>query len=492
MYRIHVDTDTTLCDFKGTKIGINVNYITDGIHLIHQPRSIKDGLRELGVKFLRYPGGEKSDDYLWSTPPFEKPRPTLARTGLPEIRPQFMPYIDDNYSSLKPCVMDFDQFMELCRDLECEPYIVVCYDSMFIPALPGGAIPTREQLYETACAWVYYANIVKGYGIKYWEIGNESYVVAHHNGAKIVDYTRDIVDFAKGMKAIDPNIKILANGPTGLDANETPWGRMDEDKKKPWWATMLPVAAPWIDGIAFHDYPCFAWESYDYYATQDVKIGDNVVDHLRSIIQTYCSQEDASRISLALTETHSADWSTGKPNITRPGWNEDGTWGHALVLFDMLGSYMRRSEVDSILVWNTRWVNATPERVKSREGLYDFWDTLDIENNLLPPGQVIKLWNDNLLDRMIKIDSIPGVVTFATASKTSDTLRVFIINKGYDLKSIQVMLPDLGFKTAQHWCFSGKDALDTCPILKFLQDILVENNTVTLELVPVSITMIVF
>ena len=143
---IQVKADQTICSYQGTKIGINVNYITDGIHLSHQPKNLKDGLAEMGVRYLRYPGGEKSDGYLWSTPPFEKPRPTLSRTGLPEMRKEFIPYTEDDYKTLKPIVMDFDQFIQVCRALNCEPYVVVCYDSMFIPPLPGGAIPTREQL----------------------------------------------------------------------------------------------------------------------------------------------------------------------------------------------------------------------------------------------------------------------------------------------------------------------------------------------------------
>ena len=487
---IQVKADQTICSYQGTKIGINVNYITDGIHLSHQPKNLKDGLAEMGVRYLRYPGGEKSDGYLWSTPPFEKPRPTLSRTGLPEMRKEFIPYTEDDYKTLKPIVMDFDQFIQVCRALNCEPYVVVCYDSMFIPPLPGGAIPTCEQLYETACAWVRYANVEKGYGVKYWEIGNESYVLAHHNSAKVDDYTRDIIYFSQGMKAIDPSIKILANGPTGLDDNETPWARMDAETKKPWWATLLPAAAKHIDGIAFHDYPCFAWESYDYYATHDVEMADPVVDHLCALINQYCEPEDAARIRLSLTETHSADWSSGKPGITRPGWSIEGTWGHALVLFDMLAKYTRRPEVDAMLVWNTRWVNATRERVAAHGGKYEFWDSLDYENNLLAPGLVMKLWNDNLLDRMVQIDRAAGLETFATASVSGDRLNLFIINKGYDPREIRVDLAGYDGATAKCWHFYGKDALDNWPRLEQQTDMQILDDHLTCAARPVSITFL--
>ncbi len=36
---------------------------------------------------------------------------------------------------------------------------------------------------EEAAGWVRYANVTKGYGIKYWEIGNENYGNGHYGAA---------------------------------------------------------------------------------------------------------------------------------------------------------------------------------------------------------------------------------------------------------------------------------------------------------------------
>lgn len=476
--------------YAGTNIGINVNFMTDGPYLAHQPTSLADAIRRLGVRYLRYPGGEKSDGVLWSTPPYDAPRPTLARTGEPEIRRDFRPYIEDDMRTFRPGVMDFDQFIALCRETGCEPYVVVCYDSMFIPPLPGGTIPTREALLETACAWVRYANIERGYGVKYWEIGNESYVIAHHNGAPVDAYAHDVALFAQGMKAVDPSIHILANGPTGLDANETTWGRMDADTQKPWWATVLPQCAPYIDGIAFHDYPCFAWAGYDYYATHDVALADPVVDHLRGLIEAYCAPEDAARLRMALTETHSADWSTGRPGITRPGWDVEATWGHAVVLFDMLASYLRRPEVDATLVWNTRWVSATPEALARTGGKYNFWDTLDVDNQPLPPGRLIELLNASLLDGMANVDSPPDLPAFAMVSDDGARANVFVINKGYAPREVRIDLGDADDPLARRWCFAGDGPQDNWARLSQEADVPLPGGVAALVLPPVSITLL--
>ena len=38
-------------------------------------------LKNMGMKFLRYPGGEKSDNYLWATSPYSHANPIMALTG---------------------------------------------------------------------------------------------------------------------------------------------------------------------------------------------------------------------------------------------------------------------------------------------------------------------------------------------------------------------------------------------------------------------------
>ena len=41
--------------------------------------SLAEAIAQMGARFLRYPGGEKSDSYLWSVPPYSHSQPTLAR-----------------------------------------------------------------------------------------------------------------------------------------------------------------------------------------------------------------------------------------------------------------------------------------------------------------------------------------------------------------------------------------------------------------------------
>ena len=64
--------------------------------------------------------------------------------------------------------LSFDEYVGICKRNGIEPLIVVNAQSY---KYTGG--PSYETLKISALEWVRYANITKGYGIKYWQIGNE-------------------------------------------------------------------------------------------------------------------------------------------------------------------------------------------------------------------------------------------------------------------------------------------------------------------------------
>ena len=63
--------------------------------------------------------------------------------------------------------MDFDEFIAWKNSFGSEAIIVVNLENGFVEN-------DLEKAADLAAEWVRYANIEKNYGIKYWEIGNES------------------------------------------------------------------------------------------------------------------------------------------------------------------------------------------------------------------------------------------------------------------------------------------------------------------------------
>ncbi|HEY5124457.1 MAG TPA: hypothetical protein VIK14_12045, partial [Ignavibacteria bacterium] len=78
---IKIFPDSIINDVSNHPIGINLDYFMDDDNYLKPQRSTVNALQAMGVKYLRYPGGNKSDFYFFSVPPYEKSDPTLARTG---------------------------------------------------------------------------------------------------------------------------------------------------------------------------------------------------------------------------------------------------------------------------------------------------------------------------------------------------------------------------------------------------------------------------
>jgi len=182
--------------------------------------AVSDLLKGAGVRMIRYPGGSYGDIYHWQD--------NTAPGG----------YVAPN--------TDFDTFMASVRRVGAQPMIIANY---------GTGTP------DEAAAWVKYANVTKGYGAKYWAIGNENYGNGHYGASWEADnhadkspteYANEVVAYSDAMKAVDPSIKVgavltmPANWPDGLV------GSGDTDT---WNKTVLSIAGSKIDFVDVHWYP---------------------------------------------------------------------------------------------------------------------------------------------------------------------------------------------------------------------------------------------
>ncbi len=86
--------------------------------------------------------------------------------------------------------MDFEQFMSICK-------------SMTPPAEPLITINFFTGTTQEAADWVYYADVIKGYNIKYWEIGNENWGDWEAGGPVNAQmYARRFLAFFDAMTAV--------------------------------------------------------------------------------------------------------------------------------------------------------------------------------------------------------------------------------------------------------------------------------------------------
>jgi hypothetical protein len=143
-------------------------------------------LKEMPCTILRYPGGTVADNFHWKTA-------TLDNVNM-------FPYESGEAES------SFEEFMTFCKKVGAEPMLVVNTQSWFLK----GKVDEGAQY---AADWVKYCK-EKGYKVRYWEIGNETY---WHQVMTAREYGALVVKYSEAMKKIDPGIIISANGHWDID-----------------------------------------------------------------------------------------------------------------------------------------------------------------------------------------------------------------------------------------------------------------------------------
>jgi alpha-N-arabinofuranosidase len=431
VFTFNVYPDSVLNDVSNHPVGINLDYFMDDDKYLKPSRRTADALKAMGVKFLRYPGGNKSDFYFFSKPPYEKSEPTLARTGKDAVGGRGK-ILNEQYNGFKVDVLDFDEFMVLCREIGAEPVLVVAADEYRVDYPVGNLASTRKQLIDHAVEWVRYANIKKNYQVKYWMIGNESWHESNPNSSAEI-YAQDVVDFSKAMKAVDPNIHIVPNGNSGQ-----------------FWKTVLTTAAGYIDDICISNYPVYNYRSA--YATYRDTLQDLMGPVRRALkaIDDYASPGDRDKLKLIVAEYGPFDWGKKWPFVNNMGYN--------LANFEITGEQLLEPRILFSCFWNTRWIENDIEP-------YSVFDALDKNGGFNANGLGMMIWGNFLGNKMVKTSSSLHIRTFASFVPEEKKLYVYLMNKSEqtvnvkpDIKRYKVM------KINQAWELVGTGPADTKPI----------------------------
>jgi alpha-L-arabinofuranosidase len=457
--QIVVDASAIVSNVSHHPIGMNMNYLMDGSYLTPS-KTNKDALTNMGVKFLRYPGGEKSDNYFWSVSPWSSSSPHFTRTGSCEWPSGDSRFAQKDFATCQAAVLDFDEFMTMANAMNGEAVIVVPYDAAY-KAASCGSIPVLNDLITHAKEWVRYANITKKYNIKYWMIGNESWNTSSYNGyCSASQYRDDVIKFSQAMKAIDPNIKIIANGNTMA-----------------WWSTVLPTAASYIDYLGVSNYPVWNYTAgYSYYRSNTPDLM-GVVNTAINAINSYTSASDKARLKVITTEFNSIDYSGA--------WVSSNNLGHALTTFEIMGEQLKNPNVYFSCFWNTRWVN-------NATNPSDLFDALTKDGNFTTAGLAHSIWGKFLYNSMIATSGNTTTLrSFASFDSDNQKLLIYIINK--DLTSQNSNITINGFTksiTGSLYQMSGTGPDDTAPTFQLKKSVSYTNNSISVTLAPVSITVL--
>ncbi len=150
-----------------------------------------EAVREMGgARVMRWPGGNFASYYRW--------KDGIGPRGK---RPRRYDVVWKNYESN---YFGTDEFLALCRRLECEPFITANMGS--------GTV-------EEACQWVEYCRLEKRQPpVNIWGLGNEHYGPWQAGHYTAEEYARKAAQFGQFMQAVQPGLKFM-----GVGYNQPEW-----------------------------------------------------------------------------------------------------------------------------------------------------------------------------------------------------------------------------------------------------------------------------
>jgi alpha-L-arabinofuranosidase len=245
------------------------------------------------------------------------------------------------------------EFVDFCRGVDAEPLICVNFESDGRRQYMKAKDRIRTADAKEAAAWVAYCNNAghaerRAHGraaplaVRYWQIGNETSY--DKNGFDLETAARKTVEFAKAMRAADPDIRLIA------------WGDSD------WAGRMADAAGEHVHFLAFHhmfdpdsrERPVLRGELYR-------RDPDATWAQLMSAWQTHDTKirrvRDSlggRRIPLALTECHFTIAGRDRGDVL-------STWAAGVAYARMLNNHQRHGDVLKIATaadfCGTRWQN---------------------------------------------------------------------------------------------------------------------------------------
>ena len=167
-----------------------------------------------------------------------------------------------------------------------------------------------------AAAWVDYANNTKGYGVKYWEVGNEVYGNGEYGASFETDlhgdhsptaYGANVAQYVSAMKAKDATIKV--------GAVLTAPGQFPDGQSPDWNTNVLAQCGGVIDFVIVHWYPQEPGsESDSFLLDAPASQIATMVAKLRALISQY-GGANAAHVQIFVTETNSVAYNPGKQTV---------------------------------------------------------------------------------------------------------------------------------------------------------------------------------
>ena len=262
---------------------------------------------------------------------------------------------------------------------------------------------------EAAAKLVHYANIEKGYNIRYWSIGNEPNLYKNYS---VDQLNKDWRPIAEAMRAVDPTIILM--GPEVSQYPPTTDPKEYQAPLREWVRSFLKANGDLVDIVSIHRYP-FPIKTNQSETAADLLANppewDTLIPDLRAVIKDATGRD----LPVAVTEVNS-NWDFGASITDTPE--------HAIWWADVLGRLIRQ-KVEVVNYWAL-------SAQESSLGLLSRYNPR--------PAYYVYLLYKQFGTQLLTSDSTDKDVSVTAALKDDGSLTLMVINRATDAKTIPLAL----------------------------------------------------
>lgn len=340
---------------------------------------------------------------------------------------------------------EIDRFMMNARLLGAEPAITV---------------RLHNSTPEASAEDVRYANIEKGYQIRYWSIGNEPTLFSNlfREDYDTERYNREWRAHAEAMRAVDPEILLV--GPDLHQYPGVPGANPVDSSGRDWLVEFLKANGDLVDILSVHRYPFPRSQAAPVITIDDLRNNtrewdDRIIPGLRSAMVATIGRE----LPIAIGEINSS-WANNTGGEATLDSHYNAIW-----YADILGRLIRQ-QVFAVAYWNL----AQPDR---NFGILANYAVRPVYYTF----QMYKMFGSEALFT----ESDDALVSVFAARRDDGALTVMVVNLG-DAPSTKALHfagfePDAEF---EHWLFDTEHKASLIGLENFTGEITVPGQSVSL------------
>jgi hypothetical protein len=321
---------------------------------------------------------------------------------------------------------------------------------------------------DKAAALVHYANIEKGYGVRYWSIGNEPdlYASSVQQGYDSARFDQEWRAWALAMKAVDPGIQLVGpefhqfsfkEGDTNYSASDA-----QDSAGHNWLDEFLNANGDLVDIVSFHRYPYPVSMFSAPASIEDLRKNSADWDKYFAALRAHIRATIGRELPIAITE-FSSHYNKAIGGEATPDTNY-----HAIWMADVLGRMVRENVfmADYWLLASSGDGGAT--------GLIGAW-------NVRPSYYVYQMYKMFGSRQVYSASDDPNLSVYA-AQRPDGTLTVVIINLSLETRTKPLRIENQSQVEAEAWLLD--------PTHK-AEDLGLQRLTGSLNIPPQSMTLYV-